>query len=106
MYTDLLRPGGWPQVGAIVAIMGVIDAMFAPRLLKRRGTRKTGRRVKRFWKDVSVEPEGDGWAIRLDGRPMKTPARAALSVPSEPLADAIAEEWRGVGERSTRRRCR
>jgi len=35
MYTDLLRPGGWPQVGAIVAIMGVIDALFAPRLLKK-----------------------------------------------------------------------
>ncbi len=34
-YTDLLRPGGWPQVGAIVAILGVIDAFFAPRLLKR-----------------------------------------------------------------------
>jgi hypothetical protein len=33
--TDLLRPGGWPQVGAIVAIMGVIDALFAPRLLKK-----------------------------------------------------------------------
>ena len=35
LYTNLLRPGGWPQVGAIVAIMGVIDAMFAPLLLKR-----------------------------------------------------------------------
>lgn len=35
IYTDLLRPGGWPQVGAIVAILGVIDALFAPRLLKR-----------------------------------------------------------------------
>ena len=35
MYTDLLRPGGWPQVGAIVAIMGAIDALFAPRLLKK-----------------------------------------------------------------------
>lgn len=34
-YTDVLRPGGWPQIGAIVAIMGVIDAMFAPLLLKR-----------------------------------------------------------------------
>jgi membrane protein implicated in regulation of membrane protease activity len=34
-YTDLVRPGGWPQVGAIVAIMGVIDAMFVPRLLKK-----------------------------------------------------------------------
>ena len=35
VYTDLLRPGGWPQVGAIVAIMGAIDSVFAPRLLKK-----------------------------------------------------------------------
>ena len=34
-YTDLVRPGGWPQLGAIIAIVGVIDAMLAPRLLKR-----------------------------------------------------------------------
>jgi hypothetical protein len=30
-----VRPGGWPQLGAIVAIIGVIDALLAPRLLKR-----------------------------------------------------------------------
>ena len=35
IYTNLLRPGGWPQVGAIVAIMGAIDAMFAPLVLKK-----------------------------------------------------------------------
>jgi hypothetical protein len=35
IYTDLARPGGWPQVGAIVAILGVIDAFFAPRILKK-----------------------------------------------------------------------
>jgi len=35
IYTNLLRPGCWPQVGAVVAILGVIDAFFAPRLLKR-----------------------------------------------------------------------
>jgi hypothetical protein len=35
IYTDLLREGGWPQVGAIIAIMGVIDAMLAPRILKK-----------------------------------------------------------------------
>ena len=35
IYTNLLRPGGWPQVGAVIAILGVIDAFFAPRLLKR-----------------------------------------------------------------------
>ena len=35
IYTNLARPGGWPQLGAIVAILGVIDAFVAPRLLKR-----------------------------------------------------------------------
>ncbi len=35
IYTGLLREGGWPQVGAIVAILGVIDALFAPRMLKK-----------------------------------------------------------------------
>ena len=35
IYTDLAREGGWPQVGAVVAIMGAIDAVFAPRLLKK-----------------------------------------------------------------------
>ncbi len=38
------------------------------------------------------------WAIELDGRPVKTPARIALLVPSERLAHAIAEEWRSVEE--------
>jgi hypothetical protein len=35
IYTDLVRRGGWPQLGAIVAIIGVIDALLAPRLLKK-----------------------------------------------------------------------
>ena len=34
-YSDLLRPGGWPLIGLLVAIAGVIDAVFAPRLLKK-----------------------------------------------------------------------
>lgn len=52
--------------------------------------------MKRFWKDVSVEQEGGGWSIRLDGRSVKTPARTPLSVPTRALAEAIAEEWRAV----------
>jgi len=54
--------------------------------------------MKRFWKDVSVSQEGEGWGVRLDGRPVKTPARAALAVPSQALAQAIADEWRDTGE--------
>lgn len=34
-YTDLLRPGGWPLVGGLITIAGAIDAVFAPRLLKK-----------------------------------------------------------------------
>ena len=34
-YTDLLRPGGWPLVGGLVSIAGALDAVFAPRLLKK-----------------------------------------------------------------------
>lgn len=54
--------------------------------------------MKRFWKDVAVEPEGSAWGIRLDGRPVKTPARVALEVPTSGLAEAIADEWRSVEE--------
>ena len=39
-YSDIVREGGWPQVGAVVAIMGVTDALFAPRLLKREWERQ------------------------------------------------------------------
>jgi hypothetical protein len=34
-YTDLLRPGGWPLVGGLITIAGAIDAVFAPRLLRK-----------------------------------------------------------------------
>jgi len=55
--------------------------------------------VKRFWKEVGVEQEGEGWGVRLDGRPVKTPARAALRVPTSKLADDIAKEWRDVDDK-------
>lgn len=34
-FSDLLRPGGWKLVGGILVVCGVIDAVFAPRILKR-----------------------------------------------------------------------
>jgi chaperone required for assembly of F1-ATPase len=52
--------------------------------------------MKRFWKDVSVEQDCGDWSITLDGRPVRTPARAGLVVPNKALAEAIAEEWRSV----------
>jgi hypothetical protein len=34
-FTNLLRPGGWPVVGSIVMILGLLDSVVAPRLLKK-----------------------------------------------------------------------
>ena len=55
--------------------------------------------MKRFWKEVAAKPDQACWTIELDGRAVKTPARAALVVPTRALADAIASEWREVGEK-------
>ncbi|APG45873.1 ATP12 family chaperone protein [Phaeobacter porticola] len=48
---------------------------------------------KRFWKAVSVAETENGFAVELDGRRVKTPAKAVLAVPSRPMAEAIAVEW-------------
>jgi hypothetical protein len=40
IYTNIVRPGGWPQLGAVIAILGAIDALLAPRLLKRAWDRR------------------------------------------------------------------
>ena len=54
--------------------------------------------MKRFWKQaVAVEADG-AWTIELDGRPLRTPARAPLAVPGQALAQAIAAEWDGAGD--------
>lgn len=53
---------------------------------------------KRFWKDVTCVAEENGFAIHLDGRPTRTPARAPLILPTRALAEIAAEEWREVGE--------
>ena len=54
--------------------------------------------MKRFYKEVSVAPVEGGFGVLLDGKSVKTPARNTLSLPTEKLAAAIAEEWREQGE--------
>lgn len=49
--------------------------------------------LKRFWSEVDVVAEAEGWAIALDGRAVRTPARAPLVLATEALAQAVAEEW-------------
>jgi chaperone required for assembly of F1-ATPase len=50
-------------------------------------------KAKRFWKEAGVVEEEDGFGVRLDGRAVRTPAKAALIVPTPALAEAIAAEW-------------
>lgn len=50
-------------------------------------------KLKRFWKTAEAVPVEGGWEIRLDGRPVRTPAKARLVLPSRALAEAVAAEW-------------
>ena len=56
--------------------------------------------AKRFYQQVTTDTEGgEGAALLLDGKPVRTPGKAALHLPTRALAEAIAEEWRAQGER-------
>lgn len=54
--------------------------------------------MRRFWKEVSVEEADGGFRMTLDRRPIRTQGGAPQIVPSRPLAEALAEEWRAQGE--------
>lgn len=54
--------------------------------------------MKRFYSLVSTQPVDGGHALLLDNRPVRTPLRAPLVVPSQAMADAIAEEWSSQGD--------
>lgn len=55
--------------------------------------------MKRFWKTVTVEPTDAGLGIALDGRPVRTPGRVPLALPTPALAQAVAGEWSAVEDR-------
>lgn len=52
--------------------------------------------MRRFWKEVTLEQSTFGHAVRLDGRPVKTPTRNELALPTKRLADAVVAEWEAV----------
>lgn len=53
---------------------------------------------KRFYTAVSLEPEADGFSVRLDGKPVRTPGKALLSLPCEAAARLVADEFSAQGE--------
>ncbi len=54
--------------------------------------------MKRFYEEVGVDHAPEGFRILLDGKPVKTPGRRTLLLPTQALALAIADEWRAQGE--------
>lgn len=56
-----------------------------------------GWKAKRFWTEVTVaEAEGEGeggFAVHLDGRRVMTPGKLPLTLPTRPMAEAVAGEW-------------
>jgi chaperone required for assembly of F1-ATPase len=54
---------------------------------------------RRFYKDAGVRRTDDGFVVTLDGKPMRTPARRALALPTQGLAEQVAGEWAAQGDR-------
>lgn len=53
--------------------------------------------VKRTYRTVAVVERDGGFNVALDGKLVSTPKRQPMVVPTQSLAEAIAEEWRGQG---------
>lgn len=61
----------------------------------REATRRSMRTVlpRRFYETAATAAVADGYAVRLDDKPIRTPARRMLAAPTLALAEAIAAEW-------------
>lgn len=55
-------------------------------------------KARRFWQNAEIRAEADGFAVLLDGRPVRTPLKRPLVVPTAQLADRIAAEWQAQGD--------
>lgn len=53
---------------------------------------------KRFYQEVEVRPAVAGFALVLDGKPARTPARNPVVLPSAALGHALTAEWLAVGQ--------
>ncbi len=79
----------------------LFEEIFAPSPIDpteaaRRAVRPTLK--KRFYQTAGVAEAAEGFAVTLDGRPVKTPARRMLAAPTRPLGEALASEWQAQAE--------
>ena len=54
--------------------------------------------MKRLYTEAAVVEHAGGFGVSLDGRPIRTPGRTLLLLPTRALADAIAVEWQAQGD--------
>lgn len=75
-----------------VAANGALDPQEAVRQTSRAPQRK------RFYKSAAIEETENGFAIVLDGKPVRTPTGERLTAPTRVIAQAVVEEWNAQGE--------
>ena len=54
--------------------------------------------MRRFYATADALASDDGWTVTLDGKPVRTPGRAALDLPNAALAAAVTAEWAAQGD--------
>ena len=64
-----------------------------PDPVKRAQNQMRGALPKRFYEKAGVEKEAEGWSVRLDGKPVRTPGRAPLALPTLAAAELVAQEF-------------
>jgi chaperone required for assembly of F1-ATPase len=55
--------------------------------------------AKRFWKSTTVDAVEGGFAVHLDGRPVRTPLKTHVVVPTQAMAEAMSDEWDSQSEK-------
>ncbi|QYF88118.1 ATP12 family chaperone protein [Brevundimonas sp. PAMC22021] len=69
-----------------------------PMIAAKKGFSEIEDRIRRFWTTADVASVDGGWAVQLDGRTPKTPAKQPLVLPTEAAARLVADEWAAQGE--------
>jgi chaperone required for assembly of F1-ATPase len=74
------------------------DAMSDPDPVRRAQIQMKRPLPKRFYKDVTTDKTEEGYRILLDGRPVRTPGKKLLAVPTQAIADRLKAEWNGQAD--------
>jgi chaperone required for assembly of F1-ATPase len=93
-----LKPNNWGR--PIITMVNLFDDIFGePVTDPNEAARETMRaRRRRFYATATAREREGAFAVELDDKPVRTPARRLLAFPTLPLAERAATEWRSQGE--------